>query len=806
MSKALEKTYDGIIIGAGHHGLILGSYLAKAGLRILLVDRRLQYGGGLTTKEVTVPGFYHNLHSINHFHISETPWFKDLGLEDRVTYITPRYEFGQAHSDGTALVFGRDREETIANVARFSKRDAETFRDWNRRAEEITARILMPERYAEPLSQAERETLLAKTAIGRDFLTISRRQPLDVVQELFENDHVKLLFLFKVSLFGTWLTDTLSKTSPMGSVIRAFDLDTGYQLCQGGSFNLARGLMETFIAAGGTFAPQVAIDRILIEGGRAGGIVLADGRTVRAKSFVASTIDVHQTFENLIGRTQLPAAFLDKLDGFQYTNWTLFGLHLALHESPRFAAASFDPNIDRTLKWSIGAETMEDLFSAHEDVKAGRVPRIVQFGSGPLSLLDPTQAPPGKHTTYCWHVMPFEPELNGQDYEDFKREFAEKIIDTFARYCPNLTRNNIIGQYVYTAKEYTAEMINMRQRRYFHGRVQRRAGDVQPFRLSHADTKSLHGRIRRTSRRRDFRRRRVYYRRHHRPRSRPQAVVATGRCRRGARRAGGSGLIIRRHCEVSMSDTFSVTDKVVVITGAGQGLGRAFAKTFASGGAKVVIAERNVEKARDVEREIAAGNGHAIVVETDVADEGSVARMAERVGQTFGRADVLINNAAIFSTLEMRPFEQIPLAEWEQVLRVNITGPFLCSRALVPLMRKNKWGRIINMASGAVTMGRPNYLHYIASKAALAGMSHSMARELGGDGITVNAILPGATFTEIPRQTVTPEQKQRIVAMQSIARPQVPEDLLGVVLFLASDASAFMTGQELTVDGGATHP
>ena len=152
MTKALEKTYDGIIIGAGHHGLVLGSYLAKAGLSILLVDRRLEYGGGLMTKEATAPGFYHNLHSINHFHISETPWFKDLGLEDRVTYITPRYEFGQAHRDGTALVFGRDREETIANVARFSKKDAETFRDWNRRAEEITARILIPERYAEPLA------------------------------------------------------------------------------------------------------------------------------------------------------------------------------------------------------------------------------------------------------------------------------------------------------------------------------------------------------------------------------------------------------------------------------------------------------------------------------------------------------------------------------------------------------------------------------------------------------------------------------------------------------------------------------
>ena len=469
MAKALDKAYDGIIIGAGHHGLILGSYLAKAGLRVLLAERRLDYGGGLTTKEATKPGFYHNLHSINHFHISETPWFKDLGLKDRVTYITPRYEFGQAHRDGTALVLGRDREETIANVARFSKKDAETFREWNRRAEEITARILIPERYAEPLPQAERDALLEKTEVGRDFLSISRRQPLDVVQELFENDHVKLLFLFKVSLFGTWLTDTLSKTSPMGSVMRAFDLETGYQLCQGGSFNLARGLMETFIAAGGTFQPQVAIDRILIEKGCARGITLTDGRTVRARHFVASTIDVHQTFETMVGRSQLPAEFAEKLDQFQYTGWTLFGLHLALHESPQFAAAAFDPNINRTLKWSIGAETMEDLFSALEDVKAKRVPRIVQFGSGPLSVIDPTQAPPGKHTTYCWHVMPLEPELGGQDFEEFEREFAEKIIETFARYCPNMTRGNIIAQHVYTARDYTAELINMRRGDIFMG-------------------------------------------------------------------------------------------------------------------------------------------------------------------------------------------------------------------------------------------------------------------------------------------------------------------------------------------------
>lgn len=469
MSKALEKAYDGIIIGAGHHGLILGSYLARAGLDILLVERRLTYGGGLCTREVTLPGFHHNLHSINHFHISETPWFKDLNLGARVTYITPRYEFGQAHQDGSALVLGRDLEESVANIARFSKKDAATFREWNRKAEKITAQIFLPERYAEPLSKEERESLLSRTALGREFLEVSNRQPLDVVRELFENEHVRLLFLFKVSLFGTWLVDTLSKSSPMGSVIRAFDLESGYQICQGGSFNLARGLMEAFIAAGGTFQPQVNIDHIVIENGRATGIELADGRTVRARQFIASTLDVHQTFEGMVGREQLPAAFLKKLDGFKYTAWSLFGLHLALNESPRFSAEQFDPNINRSLKWSIGAETMEDLFSAHQDVQAGRVPKIVQFGSGPLSLLDPTQAPPGKHTTYCWHVMPLDPDLGERSYESFKDEFSDKIIECFARYCPNMTDKNILGRYVYTGREYVQEMINMRGGDIFMG-------------------------------------------------------------------------------------------------------------------------------------------------------------------------------------------------------------------------------------------------------------------------------------------------------------------------------------------------
>jgi len=185
--------YDGIIIGSGQHGLILGSYLAKQGLRILLLERRLIYGGGVGTQEVTLPGFYHQLHSVNHFNITETPWYKDLELSESVHYVTPRYDFSSAHRDGTALVFSRDIDEMCAAIARFSKKDADTYREWNRWADQISEHIFWPERYSEPLSEAERDQLLASSDLGRYFLEIINHQPLEMVKKLFESELVQLL-------------------------------------------------------------------------------------------------------------------------------------------------------------------------------------------------------------------------------------------------------------------------------------------------------------------------------------------------------------------------------------------------------------------------------------------------------------------------------------------------------------------------------------------------------------------------------------------------------------------------------------
>ena len=468
MPAAFDQSYDGIIVGAGHHGLVLGSYLQKCGLNILLVDRRLQYGGALVTEEATAPGFYHNLHSINHFHISETPWFKDLNLGDRVEYITPRYEFGQPHLDGSALIFGRDLEETLANVARFSKKDAQTFRDWNRKAEEITAKISCrsgsPIRCRRPSARRCCQERHRPRLPGDDEAAAVRRGQ-GAVRERARAASVPLQDFAVRHLAGRHAVED----QPDGLGDPRLRPAKRLPALQGRLGQPRPRAVRDHIASGGRYAPQVELDKIVIEGGKATGITLKNGRTVRAKQFVASTLNVGQTFDDAIGREQLPAAFLKKLDNFQHTKWTIFGLHLALHEPVRFNAEKFDPNIRRTLKWSLGAETMEELLAAHQDVMANRVPEIVQFGSGPLSVIDPTQAPPGKHTTYAWHVMPFAPDHKAKDYETFKAEFAERIIEKWAKYAPNMTRKNIIAQYVYTAQEYSQTFPEMRGGDIFMG-------------------------------------------------------------------------------------------------------------------------------------------------------------------------------------------------------------------------------------------------------------------------------------------------------------------------------------------------
>lgn len=249
--------------------------------------------------------------------------------------------------------------------------------------------------------------------------------------------------------------------------------------------------------------------------------------------------------------------------------------------------------------------------------------------------------------------------------------------------------------------------------------------------------------------------------------------------------------------------TSAADQPISIITGAGQGLGRAIALKLARNGHTVIVADINSDGADAVAAEIQSAGGRAHGQRLDVSSEDEVDSAVDSVLARHGRIDVLVNNAAIFSSLSMKSFTEIETTEWDEVMRVNVTGMFLCARAVAPVMKEQRSGRIINMSSATVLMGRPNYLHYVTSKSAAVGMTRSLARELGGYGIAVNSVMPGAVKTEVARQSVKNDDAfAAIAAEQAIHEVVSPDDIAGLVLYLTSDAARLMTGQTLVLDGG----
>jgi len=245
-------------------------------------------------------------------------------------------------------------------------------------------------------------------------------------------------------------------------------------------------------------------------------------------------------------------------------------------------------------------------------------------------------------------------------------------------------------------------------------------------------------------------------------------------------------------------------DKVAIVTGAAQGIGRAYALGLAAEGARVVVVD--ILQGTDTVEAITKDGGVAVDIPTDVSDEASVNALAEAAAKQFGRIDILVNNAAVFvDVYPMKDFDEIPVEEWDKVMAVNLRGTFLCCKAVVPYMRKQQYGRIINISSSVFWRGLPGFLHYSTSKAGAIGLTRSLSHELGKDGITVNSVAPGYTQSEgvvrVQDEGIG-QDPYEVAAPQAIPRPQVPEDLVGTILFLASDASAFITGQTIVVDGG----
>jgi len=245
-------------------------------------------------------------------------------------------------------------------------------------------------------------------------------------------------------------------------------------------------------------------------------------------------------------------------------------------------------------------------------------------------------------------------------------------------------------------------------------------------------------------------------------------------------------------------------NKVAIVTGGGVGIGRAYCLGLAKEGASVVAADIQEAEAKKVEGEIRRDGGEAFAVAVDVTSLEKTRAMAEAALRKYGRIDILVNNAALYSAIKKKPFSEIGEEEWDRVMAVNVKGLFLCAQAVYPAMKQQNKGKIINISSGTALGGTPFFLHYVTSKAGVIGFTRALARELGSDNICVNAITPGLTISGPQQEGVlTPEQLQDRRKRRSFQRDQKPDDLVGTVVFLASDDSDFITGQTINVDGGA---
>jgi len=245
-----------------------------------------------------------------------------------------------------------------------------------------------------------------------------------------------------------------------------------------------------------------------------------------------------------------------------------------------------------------------------------------------------------------------------------------------------------------------------------------------------------------------------------------------------------------------MSDPLA--GKVAIVTGASQGIGNAIAKGLAAEGARIVVADlsRAVEAAREFE------DGVGLTV--DVADEGQVELMARETMERYGSIDILVNNAGLYASLKMRPFTEIPVDEWRQVMDVNVLSMFLTTRAVVPHMREHGGGRVVNISSGTPFRGVPFLLHYVTSKGAIVALTRALAKELGRDDILVNCVAPGFTMSDGVREhpEVVEALRDVSVSARTLQRDQEPEDVVGAVAYLCGPGAAFVTGQTIVIDGG----
>ena len=447
MGKVLE--YDGVVIGAGHNGMICAGYLGKSGNKVLVIEKNMEVGGGLDSHEDRdYPGFWHNVHSVFHRGLTILPWFKDLELEKMgIHYYKPDPGVVHHFPDKSYLGWFADIDRTVATIERFSKKDAAVFKDIWTRWQPVVNNIVFTETYSPPLTIEEKRPLLEKLPEGREYLKYFDMTPEQFILEHFEDTRVRAFIGFLGVMRGYELNGP--RTGYLIPAMIAWGVNP--QLCRGTSHALGDNLAHMLSHNGIDYIEAVGAERILVENGRATGVVLEDGTVVKARKFVASSVNPVETFINLVGSENLDTNFSQMAAKFRFSKTTpIFAVNLALNERPKYITEEHHPEVASSFMHIVGLETYDELQDLFEDCRTGQLPRKPFMNGATPSFHDPTQAPPGKATAFMWQLAPYSLWGNPLNWDKVRDEWLEKQLAVWRQYAPNLDEENILSKDSFT--------------------------------------------------------------------------------------------------------------------------------------------------------------------------------------------------------------------------------------------------------------------------------------------------------------------------------------------------------------------
>ncbi|HAR94942.1 MAG TPA: hypothetical protein DCR97_03115 [Deltaproteobacteria bacterium] len=449
-----ELEFDGIVIGAGPNGLTTAGYLAKAGLKVAVLERRYEIGGGLATENLLLPGMLVDSHAIYHMMVEYAPPMRDFELETRydLQWIYPDVQVVMPFKDGTYLALYKDPEKSAKSIAKFSEKDAEAFRNFVQWSDEAMDIFLAPASYVNPLPSIEQAAKLENHPATKWDDELTGYTPKQIVDAWFENDKVRALFLYLATMWGLdYDLEGLGYLVPL-MINRGWH----FRLSRMGSHHVAHLLGKYISENGSRVISGCVIKRIVIENGEAKGVELDDGTIIRAKKFVCSGLNPHQTFYEYVGKEYLSPELITRLDQWHYSEMSFFTVHLALTEVPQFTAIKNDPELANALIYVVGYESEQDLVDHFEASKRGEL-HDGGFNCCFPSIHDPIRVhrKAGSEVKHIGLISmecaPYNLKDGGAiSWNQKRRSYAERCKKILEKYAPNMNEKTILWDYIGT--------------------------------------------------------------------------------------------------------------------------------------------------------------------------------------------------------------------------------------------------------------------------------------------------------------------------------------------------------------------